>query len=65
MQQRENAREVLGMAYEEMLRQADDLTGEQRERFFHAVAVNRAIRAAWEAENPDQVGSDRATRNPT
>jgi tetratricopeptide (TPR) repeat protein len=49
MQQPENAREVLGLAYREMLRQAGELTGEQQERFFQAVAVNRAIRAAWEA----------------
>jgi tetratricopeptide (TPR) repeat protein len=65
MQQPENAREVLAVAYGEMQRQADELTGEQQDRFFHAVAVNRAIRAAWESENPDQVGPDRATRNPT
>jgi tetratricopeptide (TPR) repeat protein len=49
MQQPENAHDVLGMAYEEMLRQADGLTGEQREQFFHAVAVNQAIYEAWTA----------------
>jgi hypothetical protein len=65
MQQPENAHDVLGMAYEEMLRQADGLTGEQREQFFHAVAVNQAIYEAWTAIHPDQAGPDLATRNPT
>jgi len=65
MRQPEDARAMLAMAYGEMQRQAGEFTGDQQERFFHAVAVNRAIRAAWEAENPDQGRSDRATRNPT
>jgi tetratricopeptide (TPR) repeat protein len=65
MQQPENAREVLAMAYGEMLRQADELTPDQRERFFHGVAVHQAIYEAWTAVDPDQVDPDRATRNPT
>ncbi len=49
MQQPDSAREMLDMAHQMMLRQAEGLDESQRARFFESVAIHRAIRTAWQA----------------